>query len=109
MVYQQHVRGQAPRGLVRLSTGWVPAAPVVPVEFERRSLKQLLADPRNLADVTPACHGAHHGGSRRLPCRVLPDSVFEFAVELFEAPGAYAYLSRRYAGPDPRLDLLVAA
>jgi hypothetical protein len=65
-------------------------------------------DPRNLVPVTFACHGAHHGRSRPLPLRVLPDAVFEFAAELMGDGPAYEYLNRTYVGRDPRLDALLA-
>jgi hypothetical protein len=64
-------------------------------------------DPRNLVPVTFACHGAHHGRSRPLPLRVLPDAVFEFAAELM-GPAAYDYLGRYYSGRDPRHDALLS-
>jgi hypothetical protein len=54
------------------------------------------------------CHGGHHQGAKRLPAYKLPESVFEFACELFDGgPGAYAYLARYYGGHDPRLEALL--
>jgi hypothetical protein len=64
-------------------------------------------DERNLAPVTFACHGAHHGRSRPLRLAVLPDAVFEFAAELMGGPAAYEWLGRRYEGRDPRHDALL--
>lgn len=64
-------------------------------------------DPRNLVPVAWACHGAHHGRSRQLALRMLPDSVFAFARDVLGAGVAYEYLRRRYAGDDPRLHRLL--
>lgn len=81
-------------------------------EIRRRVAKgkrgRWLRDERNLVTVNLNCHAHHHSGAHRLPVRVLPDSVFEFAVELMGAGAAYEYLERRYAGRDPRLDALLA-
>lgn len=68
----------------------------------------LLADQRNLVPVGPKCHAAHHNRDRPLAIRLLPDCAFEFAEELLGAGRAYEYLSRRYSGRDPRLDVLLA-
>jgi hypothetical protein len=62
----------------------------------------VLKDPRNLADIAVECHGGHHQGAKRLPAYKLPESVFEFACELFDGPGgAYAYLGPLLRGPRP--------
>lgn len=69
------------------------------------------ADPRNLVVVALVCHGRHHSGadgSWRYPLGLLPDSVFEFGVEVFGPGRAFEYLRRRYRGEDPRLDALLA-
>ena len=66
-----------------------------------------LRDPRNLVRVCFECHGAHHGRSRVLPLRVLPDPVFAFAADALGPSAAYSYLARYYTGPDPRLDALL--
>jgi hypothetical protein len=54
------------------------------------------------------CHGAHHSGAKRLLLTMLPDPVFEFAVELMGAGPAELYLARYYRGDDPRLSALSA-
>lgn len=64
-------------------------------------------DERNLVPVAYGCHAAHHARVKPLPLRVLPDSVFEFAVELLGGGPAWSYLSRYYAGRDSRLDALL--
>ena len=66
----------------------------------------LLMDTRNLLPVARLCHGRHHSGRERYELRMLPDSVYEFAAEVLGAR-AHAYLNRRYAGLDPRLDALL--
>lgn len=66
-----------------------------------------LDDCRNLLALAKFCHDNHHGRSRTLPLRVLPDEAFAFAAELFGAPRAYEYLRRYYAGDDPRLEALL--
>lgn len=68
-----------------------------------------LRDPRNLVGLCVRCHlGGQHQRQAPLPIAVLPDAVFEFAVELLGAGAAFEYLARRYAGRDPRHDALVA-
>lgn len=74
--------------------------------YRQHILGAELNDPRNLVPIAFDCHLAHHGASKRLPLSVLPDGVFEFAAELM-GPGAHGYLSRYYAGSDPRLDALL--
>ena len=64
-------------------------------------------DRRNLVAVCLECHGAHHLRSKVIRVRLLPDAVFEFAVETLGAPRAYEYLRRRYVGEDPRLGRLL--
>lgn len=80
------------------------------VDRAERSARQaeLLKDPRNLVPVAWQCHQNHHAGSARFPLAVLPDSVYEFAVEVLGAGPAYEYLKAHYAGSDPRLDALLA-
>jgi hypothetical protein len=75
----------------------------------REAYARAISDSRNLVWMDFDCHFAHHNASRRLPLSVLPDSVFEFAVELMGASAAYCYLRRYYAGEDPRLDALLDA
>lgn len=67
-----------------------------------------LKDPRNLVDINHRCHERHHCRVAVLPLAVLPDSVFEFALELMGAGPAYEYLRRRYQGEDARLGELLA-
>lgn len=69
--------------------------------------RELIEDPRNLVPVAFACHERHHSRFLPLKVMVLPDSVFEFAVELMGRGEAHAYLSRVYRGRDPRLDALL--
>lgn len=64
-------------------------------------------DRRNLVPVARNCHGAHHGRTRPLELRVLPDEVYAFARQLLGAGPAYEYLLRLYAGEDPRHDALL--
>lgn len=59
-------------------------------------------DSRNLVWVARACHEEHHSRAAPLGLAALPDSVFEFAVEVLGAGAAYEYLARRYAGSDMR-------
>jgi hypothetical protein len=66
-------------------------------------------DARNLVPVAFSCHGAHHNRSRPLRLHMLPDAVFEFAVELMGAGRAYEYLRRVYDGSDMRLEFLLSA
>lgn len=69
---------------------------------------RLLKDKRNLVPMDFHHHGAHHSGARRIWLADLPDSVFEFAVELMGAGPAYEYLARYYRGDDERLDALLS-
>lgn len=68
-----------------------------------------VSDRRNLVPVAHVCHEAHHQRRAPFAMHVLPDSVFEFAAELFGRGAAYEYLARRYAGGDPRHAALIAA
>lgn len=72
-----------------------------------RSYAQLARDPRNLVWITNGCHAGHHAACPRLRLHMLPDSVFEFAVEVMGAGPAYAYLGRYYMGSDVRHERLV--
>lgn len=65
-------------------------------------------DPRNRFVLCRDCHKEHHG--RRMPIALtsLPDSVYEFGVELLGPGAAYEYLRKRYRGQDPRLDALLS-
>lgn len=65
------------------------------------------ADLRNLVPVAFRCHGDHHSMSAPFPLRLLPDSVFVFAVELMGA-ASYDYLRRRYSGEDKRLERIIS-
>ena len=69
---------------------------------------QLISDARNLLPIAHRCHERHHTRFGVLPLTVLPDSVFEFAVEVLGAGAAYEYLRRHYAGDDARLRALMA-
>lgn len=64
-------------------------------------------DARNLVPVCFACHAAHHNRAAPFELAMLPDSVFEFAVELLGVGAAYEYLRRFHAGHDERLEGLV--
>jgi hypothetical protein len=64
-------------------------------------------DPRNLVPVALDCHGGHHSGAARLRLNRLPDSCFEYAVELMGPGPAYEYLGRFYRGEDARLAALL--
>jgi hypothetical protein len=74
---------------------------------ERGWLKRVVRDDRNLVPVAHRCHGRHHSRAAVYPLAIVPDSVFEFAVEVMGASRAFNYLERRYAGDDPRLDALL--
>jgi hypothetical protein len=76
----------------------------------RQELRKHGGDPkdaRNLVPIAFDCHGAHHSGAKRLLLSTLPDSVFEFAVDLM-GDAASGYLARYYRGSDPRLDALLS-
>lgn len=65
-------------------------------------------DRRNLVAMSSGCHfGSQHNRTAPLPLVKLPDSVFEFAVEVLGHGPAYNALRRDYAGEDPRLDALL--
>ena len=71
--------------------------------------KRLIGDKRNLVSLAWDCHLAHHNAKPRLPLAVLPDSCFEFALEVLGAGPAWSYMRRHYSGGDPRLDALLEA
>lgn len=80
-------------------------------EIERlvgKSAGHVIYDLRNRLVVCADCHERHHNRSRPLTLAVLPDSAFEFAVELLGAGKAFEYLRRRYSGQDQRLADLIA-
>ncbi len=72
-----------------------------------RSFTSLIDDNRNKVWVHPACHGLQHNRQRPLSLACLPDSVYEFALEVLGANTAYSLLSRAYDGGDDRLERLV--
>lgn len=65
-------------------------------------------DPRNAFTICASGHARHHHRTRPIPLAALPDSAYEFAADLLGAEAAFNYLTRRYAGTDPRLDELLA-
>ncbi len=65
------------------------------------------ADPRNLVSLCLECHYGYHAGSRRIRVDQLPERCLDYAFERL-GPRGYSYLSRRYDGPDPRLELRLA-
>lgn len=73
-----------------------------------RTLKADAWDPRNRMTICNDAHMAHHRRSKVIQVAELPDLAFEFAREIMGAGAAHEYLSRRYAGTDPRLDALDA-
>lgn len=77
------------------------------VVADKKERRARLTDRRNIVRMAFDCHLAHHNASARLPVAVLPDSVFEFAVELLGASAAFEYLRRYYRGEDPRLEALL--
>lgn len=74
---------------------------------DKRRARGLTRDERNIVPVTFGCHSAHHSGSKLLALCSLPDSVFEFAIDVMGHGRAYNYLRRHYDGEDPRLDALL--
>lgn len=73
-----------------------------------RTLKADAWDPRNRMTICNDAHMAHHKRSSVILAAALPDSAYAFAREVMGAGAAHEYLSRRYAGDDPRLDSLDA-
>lgn len=63
-------------------------------------------DPRNALRLCVSCHSSHHRRGRVVPLVALRDENYEFAAELLGS-AAYDYLRRRYAGEDPRLDMML--
>lgn len=64
-------------------------------------------DDRNLIPLCLRCHADHHSRQHPISLNLLPDSVYEFAVETLGSGPAYEYLRRRYAGHDEHLDELL--
>lgn len=92
VVYEQHVLG-------------APAYKVLTAAVDRLRLQ---FDPRNAMRLCRTCHkGGQHTGKKRVELKRLSDENIEFAVELFGAPKAYNYLTRHYAGTDPRVEALI--
>lgn len=73
-----------------------------------RVLKADVWDPRNRMTVCNDAHMAHHKRASVILTLDLPDSAYAFARDVMGAGAAHEYLSRRYAGDDPRLDALDA-
>lgn len=88
VIYRQHLRERAER------------------RHDGTSFRALVADERNLVAMAFGCHQDHHARSRPLPMRLLPDSVFEFAIEVLGFGPSYQYLARYYGGSDPRHDAM---
>lgn len=56
-------------------------------------------DPRNaLRLCRRPCHPHHHNGKARVPVSALPDSVFDFALDIMTRGQAVNYLARYYEG-----------
>jgi hypothetical protein len=68
----------------------------------------LRGDSRNMVPVAAGCHAKHHSRQAPYELRLLPDSAFEFALEVLGPGPAYEYLRRRYAGEDGRLEALLS-
>ena len=64
-------------------------------------------DTRNLVPTCFRCHERHHTRTCVFSLGLLPDSVFEFAVEVLGAGPAYERLRRTYRGEDRRLQALL--
>lgn len=72
-------------------------------EQEIRRLDGDVYDPRASLTLCIECHVQHHKALRHtIPLVLLRDENYEFAFELLGA-AAFDYLTRRYAGKDPRL------
>lgn len=85
-----------------------PSLHHVVYQQQLRALKADEWDPRNRLVICEHAHMAHHRRSSVILAIHLPDSAYVFAREVMGAGRAHAYLSRRYAGDDPRLDALDA-
>lgn len=64
-------------------------------------------DPAGVVPVCRPCHQRHHSRRDPLPLAALPTPALLFAARVLGGPAATVYLARRYAGPDPRLNLLL--
>lgn len=53
------------------------------------------------------CHERHTSRQRAVPLVVLRDENIAFAARWLGRAAAYEYLTRRYAGSDPRVDQLL--
>lgn len=67
----------------------------------------LRSDQRNMVPLCLSHHERHHARIERLPLACLPDSVYDFALEVLGAGRAYNYLHRTCSGQDVRLDALL--
>ncbi len=63
-----------------------------------RTMRAILADPRNGMPVARGPHDDHHHGVKRIPREALPGSVWEFAADLDRAHETRltAWLERTY-------------
>jgi len=59
--------------------------------------------PRNALRLCPGCHAAHHSRTRPVPLKALTSANVLYAFEVL-GPAAHTYLTRRYAGEDPRVE-----
>jgi len=79
--------------------------------IERGHLKRTWPDhewsPENALRLSKRVHERHTTATERVPLRCLTDENLAFAVGLMGV-AAHGYLTRRYAGHDERLELLIA-
>lgn len=116
VIYRQELRRRAAeieraRAAELAASGekeWVKGGP----PFSRPVTAKVIAgrlggDRRNIVRIAFECHSAHHSRARPLDLGLLPDSAFEFALELLGGPAAFEYFRRYYAGGDRRHDALL--
>lgn len=63
--------------------------------------------PANALALCTPCHEGFHARRVPVPLSVLRDENIAFAADLLGPLAAHVYLSRRYAGTDPRVEALL--
>jgi hypothetical protein len=71
---------------------------------ELRRMGVFIWEPRDALRICDTCHERHHKRHRPIPIVALRDCNIDYAFEIMGIR-AYNYLTRHYAGGDPRIEV----
>lgn len=101
--------------VTRRLSGWNgPGREGQPYQLHHVTLEQTVVryggdiwDPRNCLRIATHVHRLHHDRVRVIPAQCLLEQNIAYAFELM-GRAAYPYLTRTYAGTDPRIERAIA-